>query len=152
MRIDGMEISASGMRAQRLRMELIANNLANVETTSATQLVEEGEDGQFYVRHMPYRRKVALFRPGMPGQKGDWGVSAPFVVEDQADFREEHDPGHQHAVQNPWAKDRGSVYFPNVNPMAEMVDMIAASRAYEANVTAIDIFKNMHQANLRILA
>jgi len=152
LRVGGIEISASGMRAQRLRMELIANNLANIETTSTRTETERTADGRVFERHMPYRRKMALFQPGIPGHEGTFGVSAPFVAEDDADFRSEHNPGHRHAVKNPEAPDYGRVYLPNVDPIVEMVDMMTASRAYEANVTAIDTLKAMGGANLRILA
>ena len=151
MNISPLEISASGMRAQRLRMELIANNLANVETTSAGTEIERAEDGEEFVRHIPYRRKVALFRPGLPGREPGFGVSVPAVVEDTTDFRLELNPGHPHAIQKP-GPEKGYVRYPNVNPIIEMVDMISASRAYEANVTAVDTLKSMGQANLRILA
>ena len=151
-RISSIDISASGMRAQRLRMELIANNLANVETTSARQEVVRTPEGDTYIRHTPYRRKVALFQPGIRGQSKTLGVTAVRVVEDHSDFRQEFNPGHEHAVRVPGAEDFGRLYLPNVNPMIEMVDMISASRSYEANVTAVDAFKAMGQANLRILA
>ena len=148
MSTSAIDISASGMRAQRLRMEVIANNLANVETTNAGQQVETGPDGQNFVRFTPYRRKEVVFQAG----DGASGVAAPMVVDDASDFRIEFDPGHQHSVKNPGAADFGRVYFPNVNPIAEMVDMIAASRAYEANVTAVETFKSMMSNALRILA
>lgn len=154
MQVSGIDISAGGMRAQRLRMDLIANNLANVDTTSAREEVRQTADGQTWVRHIPYQRKLAVFMQGSP-DRGDpvFGVSAPRVVDDPAPFRAEHDAGHPHAVPAlSGEKDKGVVYFPNVHPIAEMVDMIAASRAYEANLSAIDAFKSMASSSLRILA
>ena len=77
----------------------------------------------------------------------------PRVVEDSAPFRQEYDPGHPHAVAaDSGASDAGTVYYPNVNSMAEMVDMMSASRAYEANLTALQNFRAMSQAALSILA
>lgn len=153
MNVSPIDISASGMRAQRLRMDLIANNLANVDTTSASTETYSAPDGQTFVRHIPYRRKMAVFMQGIQDKRDKvFGVSAPRVVDDDSPFRPEQNPGHQHAVKDPGAKDYGMVYYPNVNPITEMVDMIAASRAYEANLTAVDTFKTMGQASLRILA
>jgi flagellar basal-body rod protein FlgC len=152
MRVSGIDISASGMRAQRLKMDLISNNLANVDTTSAGQRTETRPDGSVLVRHVPYRRKIALFRPGIPGQSEKFGVSTPFVIDDDTDFRTEQNPNHPHSVKDDGADDFGRLYLPNVNPIVEMVDMISASRAYEANVTAIDVHKTMGSATLRILA
>jgi len=129
MELTSMDLSAAGLRAQRARMEVIAANLANVDTTSARM------DG---ARHVPYRRRVALLIEG-PG-----GAPQVKVVEDRSDFRAEHQPGHPHAVD-------GTVLFPNVNPMVETVDMMAASRAYEANLTAFEVAKAMQQSALRIL-
>ena len=135
-----------------MRMDLIANNLANVDTTSSGQEVVRTADGRSYVRHIPYRRKLAVFVPQIENGK-EWGVSMPRVVEDSAPFRPEHDPGHPHAVAgDSGSADAGTVYYPNVHPMAEMVDMISASRAYEANLTALQNFRAMSQAAMSILA
>ena len=151
---NAIDISTSGMRAQRIRMELIANNLANVETTSSRQETVRGADGQSYVRHLPFSRKMAVFTEGVTTPRGRApGVSLPIVVDDPAPFRMEHNPGHPHAVPaNSGAEDAGFVYLPNVHPIMEMVDMIAASRAYEANLTAVDTAKAMGASALRILA
>lgn len=154
MEINAFDISASGMRAQRRRMDLISANLANVDTTSVRRSQEIGPDGRIWTRHDPFRRRMAVFMQGDPAT-GDrvFGVSTPTVVEDDAPLRAEHDPGHPHAIPE-WSgePDAGTVYHPNVNPITEMVDMIAASRAYEANVSAIDAAKAMRSASLRILA
>ncbi len=152
MNVSAIDISAGGMRAQRLRMDLISNNMANVNTTSARTEVVTQPDGQTYVRHIPYRRKMAVFMQGMDGDK-TFGVSTPMVVEDMSPFRAEEQPGHPHAVPlDSGEKDKGVVYYPNIDPVVEMVDMIAASRAYEANLTAVDTYKAMANASLRILA
>jgi flagellar basal-body rod protein FlgC len=154
MSVSALDISASGMRVQRLRMDLIANNLANVETTSARTEVRRTSDGGSVVRHVPYRRKLAVFMQGAPGGKDRvFGVSMPVVQEDSAPFRVEQQPGHPHAVPaDSGEPDAGMVYFPNVHPITETVDMIAASRAYEANLSAVDTYKGMSAASLRILA
>jgi flagellar basal-body rod protein FlgC len=147
MGVSAIDISASGMRAQRLRMETIANNLANVDTTDAGRQVEVGPNGERFIRFLPYRRKEVVFQAGKSP-----GVSTPMVLEDTGDFRIEFDPSHPHSVKTPGAADWGKVYKPNVNPISEMVDMIAASRAYEANITAVETFKSMSAQTLRILA
>jgi len=130
MDLTSIEISAAGMRAQRARMDLIAANVANVDTTSVR--VEGG-------RHVPYRRLFAVML------EGAGGTPVVQVREDRSEFRSEFQPGHPHAA------DGGLVYFPNVNLTAETVDMIAASRAYEANLTAVEVAKAMNQSTLRIL-
>ena len=132
--MDPIEISAAGMRAQRARMDLIAANVANVDTTSVR--VEGG-------RHVPYRRRFALL------VEGAGGLPVVQVREDRSEFRAEFQPGHPHAV--PTGSGAGTVYFPNVNLTAETVDMMAASRAYEANLTAVEVAKAMNQSALRIL-
>jgi flagellar basal-body rod protein FlgC len=145
--ITPIDISASGLKAQRVRMEIIANNIANLETTFADTRMENG-----YIRYIPYRRKVAIFKPNqMIEGKQYLGVSVPFVIDDLSDFRQEYNPEHPHSVKDPDAKDYGYVYYPNVNPIVEFVDMIEASRAYEANASAIEAFKTMSAATLRIL-
>lgn len=146
MDLTSMDLSAAGLRAQRARMDLIATNLANSDTTSARLEAGRTPEGDAYVRHVPYRRQVAALvegRDGAPRLK---------IVEDPSDFRAEHQPDHPHAVPAAsGVKDAGTVYFPNVNPMVEMVDMLSASRAYEANLTAIEVAKAMNQSALRIL-
>jgi len=131
--MDSIEISAAGMRAQRARMDLIAANLANVDTTSVRTERRDGE-----LRHVPYRRRIATIL------EGAGGLPVVKVVEDPSAFRAEHQPGHPHAAG-------GTVLFPNVNPMVETLDMLEASRAYEANLTAAEVAKAMNQSTLRIL-
>ncbi len=137
---DTMRISASGLTAQRLRMDTIASNIANVNTTRT----EEGG---------PYRRKVAVFRENLETEinkqtgnieRVSRGVKAVGVVEDDSPLQSVYDPGHPDADEN------GYVMMPNVNILNEMVDMIAATRAYEANVTAINATKSMMLKALEI--
>ncbi|MCS7172061.1 MAG: flagellar basal body rod protein FlgC [Armatimonadetes bacterium] len=132
-----METSASALTAERVRMEVIAGNLANANTT-------RGPEG-------PYRRKVVLFAPLVnrflaslgPVAVGEArGVVVAGIVEDLSPPRRVYDPGH------PDADPEGFVTLPNVNPAVEMVDLIASARAYEANVVALNTTK---QAILKAL-
>ncbi|PLX32582.1 MAG: flagellar basal body rod protein FlgC [Clostridiales bacterium] len=135
---DTLSISASGLSAERLRMDTIASNVANANTTRT-------EDGG------PYRRKVAVFRERLENemQRGSFGVKtsgveAVGIQEDDSPFKKVYDPGH------PDADGDGYVELPNVNLLNEMVDMIAATRAYEANVTVINSSKGMYAKALEI--
>jgi flagellar basal-body rod protein FlgC len=137
----GLEISASGLTAERLRMDVTAENLANAQTT-------RGANGQ------PYRRKEVLLQeaPGSfgasramnPGSQGG-GVHVAGVVEDASPLKRVYDPGH------PDADAQGYVSMPNVDTVTEMVDLIGASRAYEANVTAMQAAKQMFSRTLELL-
>ncbi len=141
---DAIGASGSGLTAERLRMDVTAENLANAQTT-------RGADGQ------PYRRKevilqqrdggfgTALTAAMGGGASSGRGVEVAAVEEDQGDPRLVYDPGH------PDANADGYVAMPNVNPVTEMVDLISASRAYEANVTAIQTAKSMFSKTLQIL-
>jgi len=127
-----LRISASGLSAERLRMDTIASNIANVNTT-------RGADGQ------PYRRKVAVFQENLDGELNKpLGVKAVGIVEDQSDLRKVYDP------TNPDAGADGYVSMPNVNILNEMADMITATRSYEANVNAINSEKSMFLKALEI--
>jgi flagellar basal-body rod protein FlgC len=140
-----IDISGSGLTAERLRMDVTAENLANAQST-------QGPDGQ------PYRRKEVVLRAtGDGGFDGalnaamasgtapPGGVEVTAIAEDQTPNRMVYDPGH------PDANDDGYVSMPNVDPVTEMVDLIAASRAYEANVTAMQTAKSMFSKTLDIL-
>lgn len=141
---DSMHVSASGLAAERLRMDVIAQNLANANST-------RGPDGQ------PYRRHEVVFRssdvgttdgPGRSERATNQplsGVEPVAIVEDPSALRTVYDPQH------PDADEDGYVHFPNVNPVTEMVDMMTATRAYEANVTAMNAAKNMALKALDIL-
>ena len=136
------EISASALTAERIRMQTIANNLANIETGRA------GVDAQGNA--VPYRRKRVHFEVGIPGQSRTEGVSVARIEEDPAPFRLVHDPSNPLAVKS--GPEAGYVRMPNVNPTMEMVDLIAASRAYEANITAMEAARSMATSAIRILA
>lgn len=142
-----MNTSASGLTSQRLRMDLVSSNLANAQTTRATQ----NADGEFE----PYRRKMAVFGTGQPsfkqmlkyaeGANGSGsGVRAARIVEDETPFELVYNPEH------PDANEEGYVEMPNVDPLKEMVDMMSASRSYEANVTAFNASKGMLMKALEI--
>ena len=129
----GLDISASGMTAERLRMDVIAENLANADTT-------RGADGQ------PYRRKeVVLEQRGGSFADTLQGVQSSGIVEDSSPLKRVYDPGH------PDADAQGYVSLPNVEPVVEMVDLITASRGYEANVQAMTASKQMFTRTLDIL-
>jgi flagellar basal-body rod protein FlgC len=132
----GMRICASGLSAERERMDVIAENLANARTTSTP------EGG-------PYRRKVILFEPVLQkveGQQRTIGVHATRVSVDKVtDFERVLDPGH------PDAGPDGMVTYPNVNTVMEMADLITSMRAYEANLTAQENFVRMAERALDLL-
>jgi flagellar basal-body rod protein FlgC len=135
-----LRISASGLSAERLRMDTISSNIANVSTT-------RGENGQ------PYIRKIAVFQEnlntelnkstGKPEEKM-LGVKAVGIEDDKSPLKKVYDPSH------PDADEEGYVTMPNVNILNEMADMITATRAYEANVTAMNSEKSMFLKALEI--
>ena len=134
-----IDISASALEAQRIRLEVASHNLANVQTTRASKAA----DGSW----MPYRRKQVVFHPLLQDALGHGGgVEVDRIEEDKTAFRLQHDPGH------PDADEHGDVKMPNVDPLLEMVDLMEASRAYEASVTAMDAAKTMASSALRLLA
>lgn len=131
----GLEVSVSGMQAERVRIDLSASNLANVNSTRT-------EDGQ------PYRRKVPVFEAILDNQSGKTPIYKVKVKEIQTDpspFKLKFDPNHPDADQN------GYVRLPNVDPMREMVDMMSAMRSYEANLTAFNTHKDMILKSLEII-
>ncbi len=140
-----MDISASGLSAQRTRMNVISDNLANANTTRTN-------DGQ------PYRRKHVLFAAstkrltfenvlrsvyGAPTYSNQ-GVRVTRIVQDQTPFPRVYDPGH------PDADASGYVTMPNVNVVSEMVNMLSAARSYESNITALMAAKEMAKKSLEI--
>ena len=130
---DAFAISGSGMTAERLRMDVIASNLANADST-------KGADGQ------PYRRRMVVLQAGSPSfDQVLSGVKVAGIVEDQSPLRRVYDPSH------PDADAQGYVTLPNVNPVTEMVDLITSSRGYEANVTAMNAAKQMFSKTFDIL-
>lgn len=130
-----MNISASGLTAERLRMDVVAGNIANQNTTRT----ENGE---------AYRRKIAVFSEhyenSVNGKSQVAGVRAVEIVEDQSDLIPVYDPTH------PDANEEGYYYMPNVDVLNEMVDLMVASRSYQANVTAMNASKSMYMKALEI--
>lgn len=142
---NAINLSATGLTAQRLRMDVIAKNIANASTTRT-------ENG------LPYRRQVVIFEENCRNKAfsqflseesrrlflKDGGVKVKGIVDDKSPFKRMYDPGH------PDADEEGYVLMPNVDAVVEMVNMISAARAYEANVTALNAAKGMAQKALEI--
>lgn len=141
-----MDISASGLTAQRLRLDIIANNLANAETTrTETGGPYRRQVPVFEARRAPESFSAVLDQLTEAGDRFDGGgVRVVGIQEDQSPFRLRYDPGH------PDADAQGYVRLPNVNVVTEMVDLISATRAYEANVTAINSAKSIISRALEI--
>ncbi len=147
-------VSATGLAAQRLRMDVIANNLANVDSATGVgqayrrKVVVMGEapSGPEFRLPRPIAADGSTTRVGA-GTEGDLhGVDVQQIAEDPTPLRRVYEPG------NPLADAQGYVTKSNVNPITEMVDMVAASRSYQANVTAFEATKNMATETLRILS
>lgn len=145
---NGLNISASGLTANRLRMDVVSSNIANANTTRA-ELV----NGEW----VPYRRKsVQLSQSGISpfqqqlqsamskGNSQVSGVAVSKIEEDQTPFVQTYDP------TNAGADENGYVQSPNVDPIKEMVDLMSATRSYEANVTAMNASKSMFMKALEI--
>ncbi len=133
----GADISASGMSAERQRMEIVANNIANAQTT---QTPEGG----------PFRRQFLVLEestpdPGLANEDAVGGVRVVGVESDTASFEKIYDPSHPHA------DGEGFVLMPNVKMPNEMIDLITASRSYEANLKALTTFKEMIEQTLSLL-
>lgn len=122
---DSMKISASGMKAQSLRMRVIAENLANQDSYSPAAGVD------------PYRRKMVTFRATFDAAQGVPVVRTENVITDKSPFGRKYMPGH------PAADAGGYVQSPNVNSLIEASDMREAQRSYEANLNAIESAKSM---------
>jgi flagellar basal-body rod protein FlgC len=131
--LKSIAIAASGLRAQAGRMRIIAENLANADST-ATQ---PGAD--------PYRRKIVTFRSEIDRTLDAQTVALGRVRTDPSDFRQKYEPGHPSADAN------GNVKYPNVNSLIEMTDMREAQRSYEANINVITASRRMIQRTLDIL-
>ncbi|GAE36021.1 flagellar basal body rod protein FlgC [Halalkalibacter akibai] len=136
----GFNISASSLTSQRLRMDVISANMANAETTRGTMVNGEWQ---------PYRRKMVVMQPNekqsfapflnkaMSGDQVGAGVKVSGIIDDRTPFKLVYNPEH------PDANDQGYVQMPNVDPLREMVDLMSATRSYEANVTTLNASKNM---------
>lgn len=145
MKLSGFDISASALTTQRLRMDVIAANISNAESTRAGFV-----NGKF----VPYRRQEVVVAPVQPKFRNMLdeklngtavkGVQVTEIKDDPTPFKQVYNPTH------PDADEKGMVYMPNVDVLKEMVDMISATRSYEANVTALNASKSMFMKSLDI--
>lgn len=142
---NGFDISTSALTAQRLRMDVISSNIANADTNRAR--IENG-------KWVPYARKLVTFQP-IPNapfsqvlnnamKSAGEGVMATKISDDKSPFKQVYNPSHPDADAN------GFVLMPNVDVLSEMVDMISATRSYEANVTALNASKGLITKALEI--
>jgi flagellar basal-body rod protein FlgC len=128
-----MAVAASGMRTQSERMKVIAENIANADSTSPAP---GGE---------PYRRKISTVTNSFNSELGANLVKAGRTITDKSDFRSQYDPG------NPNADKQGYVKLPNVDPLVEIMDMREAQRSYEADLTIMDSTKQMLSRTVDLL-
>lgn len=139
-----LNVSATGLTAERLRMDVISKNIANANTTRT-------------LAGTPYRRQMAVFKEQgsqnsfdsmLEQAKGEFtigeGVEVSEIVEDMSDFKRVYNPGH------PDSDDEGYVLMPNVDVVTEMINLMSASRSYEANITALNSSKSMAMKALEI--
>lgn len=140
--LSSLDISGSGLTASRLRMDVISENMTNQNTTRT----EKGG---------PYRRKMVVYEPRTDNsfesvfqnalnQGTPKGVRVTKIIEDQSDFKPVYNPEH------PDANEQGYVMMPNVDPIKETIDMMAATRAYDANITVFNAVKAMAAKGLEI--
>ncbi len=137
-----IEVASSGLTAQRRRLEVLVSNLVNASTTQPA-----GTE--------PFRRKDVLFSSTTPGlsfggafddaMSSVRGVEISAVVTDNSEPIKRYEPGHPHADKN------GYVLYPNINAMEEMVNVLSATRSYEANLQAVNTAKEMLQRTLEII-
>jgi flagellar basal-body rod protein FlgC len=143
---NALDTSASALTAQRLRMDVVSSNLANAQTTRGVM----NQDGSYE----PYRRKMVVMEPKV-GSFGAFlekaqnrtagsGVKVSGIVEDTTPFKNMYNPSHPDADEN------GYVQLPNVDPLKEMVDLMSATRSYEANITSLNASKQMFMKALEI--
>lgn len=141
--LNSINTSATGLTAERLRMDIISKNIANVNTTRTSS-------------GMPYRRQVPIYKEKDSKAFSDFlndakdnynlgnGVEVTAIKDDKSPFKKIYNPGH------PEADEKGYVLMPNVDIVTEMINLISASRAYEANVTALNSSKSMAMKALEI--
>lgn len=128
-----MQISASGMQAESVRLRTIAENIANANSTSTTP---GGE---------PFRRKLVTFKSEFDKALGITEVKVDRVNVDKSQLEKRYDP------ENPGADKDGYVLMPNVNPLIEMMDMRQAQRSYEANLGVVDVTRSMALNTVNLL-
>ncbi|MBS4207629.1 flagellar basal body rod protein FlgC [Bacillus sp. FJAT-50079] len=144
-----MNITSSALTANRLRMDVISSNMANVDTTRGSYVNGEWQ---------PYTRKMVVMQPKESSFSSIFqsalstntstnnlqGVKVSRIIEDETPYRLVYDPDH------PDANEEGYVQMPNVDPLREMVDLISATRSYEANVTVLNASKSMYMKAMEI--
>jgi len=135
-----LDISTSALVAQRVRMNAISSNLANISTTHN----ERGEPEPYQPRFVVFEADESV------GAHGAAGVRVKSVETDQSEPLWKYEPGHPDAIKE--GPHKGYVAYPNVNMMTEFTDALEAARAYEANLGAMEIAKDLHQQTLRIIA
>jgi flagellar basal-body rod protein FlgC len=135
-----LDISTSALTAERLRMDAISGNMANVSTTRN----EKGEA-------VPYQPRFVIFSTdnSIPNSEGAEGVKVDSVETAQVEPRYKYQPGHPDAIKQ--GPHQGYVAYPDIDITTEMVDALEASRAYEANVGVVEMSKSMIQQALRIV-
>jgi flagellar basal-body rod protein FlgC len=131
---EALDTGASALQAQRTRLDTIAENIANINTT-------HGVNGE----KVPFQRRLVLLAEGQPGDPSRPGVHVQEVQKDDAAPIPKYEPG------NPDADPNGYVYYPNIDMTKEFVNALDASRAYEANVTMMETAKSMFNSSLRLL-
>jgi flagellar basal-body rod protein FlgC len=131
--VNSMYIAASGMKAQSDRLRIVAQNIANVDTTGSNP------------SEAPYRRKVVSFRNELDRAMDADLVKVSQYGVDKTNFPQKYDPSH------PAANEEGYVQMPNVNPILEMVDMREARRAYEANINVVEVSKELLLQTINML-
>ena len=132
---DSLDMGASGLQAQRIRMDTIAGNILHAGTTRN----ERGEK-------IPYKRRFVVFAPGRADDMDKPGIHVQEIGQDQSPPVLKFEPGNRDA------DEKGFVHYPAIDPAIEYVNALEASRAYEANVTMMEVTKAMFNASLRIIA
>jgi flagellar basal-body rod protein FlgC len=130
---DTLKIAAAGMKVQGDRLRVVAENLANAQSTGQAP----GEE--------PYRRKMVIFQNVLDKEMGTQTVKVAKRTQDMSDFNKKYDPTH------PAADEQGYVLYPNVNTIVEMMDMREARRGYEANLGVIEVSKAMLARTIELL-
>ena len=130
-----LDVSTSALVAQRTRLEVISANMANRHSIYDAK-----------GNYAPYRRRVPVMAAGDPQTGSAHGTHIKEILLDRSEFRKKYQPGH------PEADGGGYVQYPNIDPAMEMVNALEVSRAYEANITAVEATKSMMQSSLRLIA
>jgi len=139
--ISALDISTSALVAQRIRLDTVSSNLANLTSMS------RDENGKM----QPYQARFVMFQTDeeLETKHGAVGVKVSSVETENVEPNYKYDPNHPYAIKD--GPKKGYVAYPNINMTAEMVDALVATRAYEANLGAMELSKNMAQQSLRIL-